>query len=46
LPDLETSEIAYRLAKMQYEANGREIVDATVGGKLDVFNKVKYKSLF
>ncbi|MBN1267869.1 MAG: hypothetical protein JXA25_20425 [Anaerolineales bacterium] len=42
LPDLETSEIAYQLARQAYEADGREILDATVGGKLTVFPKVDY----
>jgi hypothetical protein len=46
LPDLATSEVAYRMAKTQYEGAGREIVDATAGGKLDVFTKVDYESLF
>lgn len=40
LPDLETSEIAYELARQNFEADGRSIVDATVGGKLDIFPKV------
>lgn len=42
LPDLETSELAYRLARRQFEQSGREIVDATVGGRLEVFRKVEY----
>jgi hypothetical protein len=46
LPDLETSERAYRMARKAYEAAGRQIVDATVGGKLAVFPKVEYESLF
>ena len=46
LPDLETSEAAYTLAKHAFEADGREIVDATVRGKLNVFRKVRYESLF
>jgi hypothetical protein len=46
LPDLETSEIAYRLARKAFEADGREILDATIGGKLTVFPKVDYASLF
>jgi hypothetical protein len=37
LPDLKTSEIAYRRARETYELDGRRIVDATVGGKLRVF---------
>ena len=46
LPDLETSEQAYGLAREHYEQAGREVVDATVGGKLQVFPKVEYHSLF
>ena len=46
LPDLETSEIAYKMAKSQFERSGREIVDATVNGKLSVFRKVEYTTLF
>lgn len=40
LPDLETSEIAYKLARRKFEANGRRIVDATVGGALEIFPKM------
>ncbi|HNS63127.1 MAG TPA: hypothetical protein PKN11_01790, partial [Anaerolineaceae bacterium] len=46
LPDLEGSERAYRLARQAYETAGRMVVDATVGGKLTVFPKVDYLSLF
>jgi hypothetical protein len=46
LPDLETSEIAYAMAREAYRKDGREILDATVGGKLTVFPKVEYNSLF
>ncbi len=46
LPDLEGSERAYRMAKTAYEQDGREIVDATVGGKLRIFPKADYDSLF
>lgn len=46
LPDLETSERAYRIARKMYEQDGRQVVDATVGGKLEVFPKVDYESLF
>jgi len=46
LPDLETSEMAYRMARQAYEKDGRSILDATVGGKLTVFPKVKYETLF
>jgi len=46
LPDLETSEIGYRMARQAYEKAGRRVLDATVGGKLDIFEKVNYDSLF
>jgi hypothetical protein len=46
LPDLETSESAYRLARSAYEQAGRQVLDATVGGKLTVFPKVDYDTLF
>jgi hypothetical protein len=46
LPDLETSEIAYKMARRAYEADGRRVLDATVGGKLTVFPKADYNSLF
>ena len=39
LPDLKTSEYAYKLAKVHYEYAGRKITDATVGGKLKVFKR-------
>lgn len=40
LPDLETSEWSFAMAREQYESAGRSIVDATVGGRLQVFSKV------
>ena len=46
LPDLETSERAYRMAHQAYTRSGRQILDATIGGKLAVFPKVDYDSLF
>jgi len=46
LPDLETSEVAYTMAREAYKVAGREIIDATVGGKLTIFPKVDYESLF
>ena len=46
LPDLETSERAYRMANTAYEADGRQVLDATVEGKLTIFPKVDYLSLF
>lgn len=46
LPDLEGSECAYHMAKQAYLADGRRILDATIGGKLTVFPKVAYEDLF
>jgi hypothetical protein len=46
LPDLESSESAYRMAKQAFEAAGRQVLDATIGGKLKVFEKVDYQGLF
>ncbi len=45
LPDLATSEHAYRLAKQYFEADRREILDATIGGNLSIFKKVKYQEI-
>lgn len=45
LPDLETSEIAYQMAREAYQKDGREILDATVGGKLNVFPKVNFDTI-
>ena len=46
LPDLETSETAYCLARDAYHLAGRQILDATIGGKLNVFPKVDFFDLF
>lgn len=46
LPDLETSERAYRMARDAFEADRRVVLDATVNGRLTVFPKVDYHSLF
>jgi hypothetical protein len=46
LPDLDTSEIGYIFAREAFQKAGREVLDATVGGKLTVFPKVDYNSLF
>ncbi len=46
LPDLDTSEIGYALARQAFEADGRCVLDATIGGKLQIFPKVDYESLF
>ena len=46
LPDLNAWEESYQLARQVYEQSGREVVDATIGGKLRVFSRVEYDSLF
>ncbi len=46
LPDLDMSETAYLLARQSYKKDGRRVLDATVGGKLTVFEKRDYESLF
>ena len=46
LPDLDTSEIGYTFAREAYRKAGREVLDATVEGKLTIFPKVDYNSLF
>ncbi len=46
LPDLEGSERAYRLAHAAYQQAGRQVLDATVGGKLEIFPKVEFRTLF
>jgi hypothetical protein len=46
LPDLDGSERAYRIARKAYESDGRNVLDATMNGKLTIFKKVDYRSLF
>jgi len=46
LPDLETSERGYRNARQAFESDNRQVLDATIGGKLTIFPKVEYDSLF
>lgn len=46
LPDLARSEAAYRLARAAFEADGRAVIDATLGGRLTIFPKADYRSLF
>ena len=40
LPDLFESEVSYTMAKNMYESYGREIVNSTNGGKLDIFKRL------
>lgn len=46
LPDLYRSELAYAKARKVFENDGRRILDATINGKCEVFDKVDYYSLF
>ncbi len=46
LPDLAGSERGYTRAHDAYAQVGRRILDATIGGKLTIFPKVDYLSLF
>lgn len=36
----------YQMAKFAYECAGRSIINATVGGKLDLFDRAPFESLF
>lgn len=44
IPNLEQSEVVYSKAKLAFDAVGRTVLDATVGGKLKIFNKVSIES--
>jgi hypothetical protein len=46
LPDLEKNEIGYQMAKETFEQAGRKVYDATVNGKLKIFEKRIYEDLF
>jgi 6-hydroxymethylpterin diphosphokinase MptE-like len=45
-PAVDKMEIAYRCAQEVFEAEGRKIMNATVGGQLTVFQRIKYEDLF
>ncbi len=44
-PDLERSEESYRMARQTYEKYGRRILDATIGGYLQIFPKVDFEQI-
>lgn len=46
IPDYKGEELAYTLAKKAFDESGKVIKDATIDGKLDIFEKVDYYSLF
>jgi len=45
-PQLEKVLSNYKLAKVIYEADGRKIYNATKGGKLEIYERVDFDSLF
>lgn len=45
-PMLGRMEKSYRSAKRVYDGAGRRIFNATVGGKLEIFDRIDYQSLF
>jgi len=46
IPDYKGEELAYKMALKAFEEEKRYIYDATINGKLDIFPKVDYYSLF
>lgn len=40
LPNLDMSEKNYLASRIAFEADGRKVYDATIGGKLDIFEKI------
>jgi len=45
-PDLRHSEESFKIAREVYEADGRQIIDATVDGACDIFRKRKLEDCF
>jgi len=45
-PKLDRVLMNYEKCKKEYEADGRKIYNATIGGKLEIFERVDYYSLF
>lgn len=45
-PDLRESEVSFSAAKELFEGNGREIIDASVGGHCTIFPKRQYQEIF
>lgn len=46
IPDYQIEEYAYRIAREAYEQASRKIFNATHGGKLEIFERVDFNSLF
>lgn len=45
-PDHNSEEYAYKLAREAFEKAGRKIMNATAGGKLEIFERIDFNSLF
>lgn len=45
-PQVDRMEMALRKARQYFEMYGKEIYNATAGGKLEVFERIDYESLF
>lgn len=45
-PKLDRVLVNYQLAKLMFESDGRRIVNATAGGNLELFERIRYDSLF
>lgn len=45
-PDLIKSEESYRAAREVFELDGRRILDATLNGSCEIFEKIDYKEIF
>ncbi|ALJ67732.1 MULTISPECIES: hypothetical protein [unclassified Synechocystis] len=43
LPDLEASELAFHLANFHFKRDSRKIYDATLEGKLNIFDKISFE---
>lgn len=43
LADLKGSEVSYHLSNYAFQRTGRKIYDATVGGKLEIFDKISFE---
>jgi hypothetical protein len=46
VPDVKRQEEAYATARRVFEEDGRQVFNATSGGKLEVFERVDYDNLF
>ncbi len=45
-PDLAHSEESYRIARAEFEKDGRRIIDATLDGACKIFEKADYRQVF